>query len=117
MYKTKMRLGVRLVNFLRLLLRLEVFLLQAKGVCSGSDILFPSTLLRLGLGNKSEARPSVCIIRMFLDFFFIGIISTPQKMSILYVGFLFTAHCIVNLLYSVNLQISIDVQCSSSEVI
>ena len=54
-----MRLGVRLGNLLRLVLRLEVCLLQAKGLCSGSDIIFPSTLLRLGLGNKSEARPSV----------------------------------------------------------
>ena len=55
MYKTKMRLGVRLGNLLRLVLRLEVCLLQAKGLCSGSDIIFPSTLLRLGLGNKYEA--------------------------------------------------------------
>ena len=54
-----MRLGVRLGNLLRLVLRLEVCLLQAKGLCSGSDIIFPSTLLRLGLGNKSDARPSV----------------------------------------------------------
>ena len=54
-----MRLGVRLGNLLRLVLRLEVCLLQAKGLCSGSDIIFPSTLLRLGLGNKYEARPSV----------------------------------------------------------
>ena len=54
-----MRLGVRLENLLRLVLRLEVCLIQAKGLCSGSEIIFPSTLLRLGLGNKSEARPSV----------------------------------------------------------
>jgi hypothetical protein len=59
LYKTKMRLGVRLGNFLRLVLRLEVCVLQAKGLCSGSNIIFPSTLLRLGLGNKYEARPSV----------------------------------------------------------
>ena len=58
-YKTKMRLGIRLENLLKLVLRLELCLLQAKGLCSGSDIIFPSTLLRLGLGNKSEARPSV----------------------------------------------------------
>ena len=50
---------MRLGNFLRLVLRLEVCLHQAKGLCSGLDIIFPSTLLRLGLGNKSEARPSV----------------------------------------------------------
>ena len=48
LYKTKMRLGVRLGNLVRLVLRLEVCLLQAKGLCSGSDIIFPSTLLRLG---------------------------------------------------------------------
>ena len=48
MYKTKMRLEVRLGNLLRLVLRLEVCLLQAKGLCSGSDKVFPSTLLRLG---------------------------------------------------------------------
>ena len=50
---------MRLGNLLKLVLRLEVCLLQAKGLCSGSDIIFPSILLRLGLGNKSEARPSV----------------------------------------------------------
>ena len=52
-----MWLGMRLGNLLKLVL--EICLLQAKGLCSGSDIIFPSTLLRLGLGNKSEARPSV----------------------------------------------------------
>ena len=46
-------------NLLKLVLRLEVCLLQAKGLCSGSDMIFPSTLLRRGLGNKSEDRPSV----------------------------------------------------------
>ena len=50
---------MRLGNLSKLVLRLEVRLLQAKGLCSGSDSIFPSTLLRLGLGNKSEARPSV----------------------------------------------------------
>ena len=54
-----MRFGMRLGNLFKLVLRLEVCLLQAKGLCSGSDIIFPSTLPRLGLGNKSEARPSV----------------------------------------------------------
>ena len=54
-----MRLGVRLGNFLRLVPRLEVYLLPAKGLCSGSDIIFPSTLLRLEFVNKSEARASV----------------------------------------------------------
>ena len=62
LYKAKMRLGVRLGNLSRLVLRLEVCLLQAKGLCSGSDIIFPSTLLRLGLGNKSEACPSVELV-------------------------------------------------------
>ena len=52
LYKTKMRLGVILGNFLRLVLRLEVCLLQAEGLCSDLDIIFPSTLLRLGLGYK-----------------------------------------------------------------
>ena len=52
---------MRLRNLLRLMLRLEVCLHQAKakGLCSGSDIIFLSTLLRLGLGNKSQARPLV----------------------------------------------------------
>ena len=54
-----MRLGVRLGNLVRLVLRLVVCLLQAKGLYSGSDIIFPSTLLRLGLGNKYKARTSV----------------------------------------------------------
>ena len=54
-----MRLRVRLGNLSRLVLRLEVCLLQFKGLCSGSDIIFPSTLLWLGLRNKSDARPSV----------------------------------------------------------
>ena len=54
-----MRLGMRLRNLLMLVLRLEVCLLQAKDLCSGLDIKLQSTLLRLGLGNKSEARPSV----------------------------------------------------------
>ena len=52
---------MRLENLLNLVLRLELCLLQAKGLCSGSDIIFPSTLLRLGLGNKYEARPSVIL--------------------------------------------------------
>ena len=50
---------MRLGNLLKLVLRLEVCLLQAKGLCSGSDIMFPSPLIRLGLQNKSEARLSV----------------------------------------------------------
>ena len=50
---------MKLGKFVKLVLRLEICLLQAKGLCSGSDIIFPSTLLRLGLGNKSEARPLV----------------------------------------------------------
>ena len=50
---------MRLGNLLKLVLRLELCLLQAKGLCSGSDKIFPTTLLRLGLRNKSEARPSV----------------------------------------------------------
>ena len=54
-----MRLGVKLRNSLRLMLRPEVCQLQAKGLCSGSDIILLSTLLRIGLGNKSEAFPSV----------------------------------------------------------
>ena len=54
-----MRLGMRLGNLLKLVLRLEVCLLQAKGLCSALDIMFPSTLLRLGLGTKSKACPSV----------------------------------------------------------
>ena len=57
---------MRLGNLLKLVLRLELCLLQAKGLCSGSDIIFPSTLLRLGLGNKSEARPSVVMHRFIL---------------------------------------------------
>ena len=40
---------MKLGNLLKLVLRLEVGLLEAKGLCSGSDIIFPSTLLRLGL--------------------------------------------------------------------
>ena len=52
---------MRFGNLLKLVLRLEVCLLQAKGLCSGSDIIFPSTLLRLGLGNKYEACPSVSL--------------------------------------------------------
>ena len=54
-----MRLGLKLGNLLKLVLRLEVGLLEAKGLCSGTDIIFPSTLLRLGLGTKSKACPSV----------------------------------------------------------
>ena len=54
-----MRLGVRLGNLFGLVLSLEVCLYQAKGLYSGSDIIFLSTLLRLRLGNKSQARPSV----------------------------------------------------------
>ena len=50
MLKTKKRLGMRLINFLKLVLRLEVGLLQAKGLCSGLDIKILSILLRLGLG-------------------------------------------------------------------
>jgi hypothetical protein len=46
-------------EIVKAVLRLESCLLQAKGLCSGSDIIFPSTLLRLVLRNKSEARPSV----------------------------------------------------------
>ena len=42
---------------LRLVLRLEICLLQVQGLCPDSDIIFWSTLLRLGLGNKSEERP------------------------------------------------------------
>ena len=53
---------MRLGNLSKLVLRLEVCLLEAKGLCSGSDIIFPITLLRLGLGSKSEARPSVAAI-------------------------------------------------------
>ena len=54
-----MRLGMRLGNLLKLVLRLDVCLLQAKGLCSGSEIKFQSPLLRLRLGVKYEARPSV----------------------------------------------------------
>ena len=54
-----MRLGMRLGNLLKLVLRLGVCLLQAKSLCSGLEINFQSTLLRLGLGVQSEARPSV----------------------------------------------------------
>ena len=67
-----MRLGMRLRHFLKLVLRLEVCLLQAIGLCSGSDIIFPNTLLRLGLGNKSKARPSV---------------TSPATRYILYISF------------------------------
>ena len=58
-----MRLRVKLGNLLRLVLRLEVCLLQAQGLCSGSNIIFPILLLRLELGNESEARPSVYLGR------------------------------------------------------
>ena len=49
---------------LRLVLRLEICLFQVQGLCPGPDIIFRS---RLGLGNKSEARPlltsDICICR------------------------------------------------------
>ena len=45
-----MRLGVRLQNLLRLVLRLENCLLQAKGLCSGLDIIFPSLCFDSGSG-------------------------------------------------------------------
>ena len=61
MYKTIMRLGMRLGNLLKLMLRLGVCLLQVESLCSGLEINFQSTLLRLGLGVQSEARPSVTI--------------------------------------------------------
>ena len=50
---------MRLGNLLKLVLRIGVCLLQAKGLCSGLEIQFQSTLVRLGLGIKSEACPSV----------------------------------------------------------
>ena len=60
-YEKKMWLKMRLGNFVKAVLRLEICLLQSKGLGSDSDIIFPSTLLKLGLGNESEARPSVTI--------------------------------------------------------
>ena len=56
-----MRLAMRLDIFLKLVLRLEAGLLQAKGLCSGLDIIFPSTLLKLRLQNKSMACLSLVV--------------------------------------------------------
>ena len=61
---------MRLGNLLKLVLRLELCLLQAKGLCSGLDIIFPSTLLRLEFGNKYEARPSVPCVVLFFFFLY-----------------------------------------------
>ena len=55
---------MRLGNLLKLVLGLEVGLLQAKGLCSGSVIIFPSTLLRLRLGDQFEACPSVPVLQV-----------------------------------------------------